>query len=93
MTGLLSGIPHLCRMIFAYIFSIFIDSLLRNEKLSRTNVRKLAGGVANIVHGLFVVGLAYSGCNSTLAVVYLTLATSVHGAVSSAQLPSLIEIR
>lgn len=93
MTGILSGIPHLCRMIFAYIFSIFIDSLLRNETFSRTNVRKLAGGVAIIVHGLFVVGLAYSGCSSTTAVVFLTLATSVHGAVSSGMLPELIDIR
>jgi hypothetical protein len=41
MTGILSGIPHLCRFIFALGFSFFGDYLLRSNKLSRTNVRKL----------------------------------------------------
>lgn len=93
MTGLLSGIPHLCRMIFAYFFSMYIDSLLKKQTMSRTNVRKLAGGLSTIGNGLFVLGLAYSGCSSTAAVVFLTLATSVHGAVSAGPLASLIDIR
>lgn len=93
MTGFLSGFPHLCRMIFAYVFSIFIDYLLRNDKMSRTNVRKLASAVATIVNGIFVIGLAFSGCSSTIAVAFLTLATIVHGAVSSGQLAGLIDIR
>lgn len=93
MTGFLSGFPHLCRMIFAYVFSIFMDYLLRKDKMSRTNVRKLASAVTNIVHGFFVIGLAFSGCSSTTAVIFLTLATVVHGAVSSGQLAGLIDIR
>lgn len=92
MTGLLSGIPHLTRMIFAYVFSTIADSLLRNKRLSRTNVRKLAGGTSTVVNGLFVLCLAYSGCNSTAAIIFLTLATAMHGAVSSGQLASLIDI-
>ncbi|XP_055299849.1 sialin isoform X2 [Sitodiplosis mosellana] len=92
MTGILSGIPHLCRMVFAYFFSIFVDSLLRKQVMSRTNVRKLAGGVATIFNGLFVLALAYSGCSSTAAVVFLTLSTSLHGAVSAGPLASLIDI-
>lgn len=93
MTGLLSGIPHLCRMVFAYFFSSFIDSLLRKQTMSRTNVRKVAGGVATILNGLFVLCLAYSGCSSTAAVIFLTLSTSLHGAVSAGPLASLIDIR
>lgn len=93
MTGLLNGVPHLCRMIFAFFFSTFVDSLLKNKTLSRTNVRKLAGGTSTILTGIFVLGLAYSGCNSIAAIVFLILATSVHGAVSSGQLASLIDIR
>lgn len=93
MTGLLSGIPHLCRMIFAFVFSIFLDSLLKNQKLSRTNARRFAGGMSTVVNGLFVIGLAYSGSSSTAAIVFLTLSTAVHGTVSSGQLASLIDIR
>lgn len=92
MTGLLSGIPHLMRMIFAYLFSVLADWLLKSNRMSRTNVRKLAGAMTTIVKGLFVLGLAFSGCNSSAAIVCLTLATCVHGAVSSGQLASMIDI-
>lgn len=44
-TGILSGLPHLMRMIFAYVFSLFADYLLRTEKMSRTNIRKLATAI------------------------------------------------
>lgn len=91
--GLLNGIPHLTRIIFALMISAFTDRLLKTEKLSRTNVRKLAGGVSNIVHGLFIIALAYSGCNSTVAFIFLTLATTTHGAVAAGMFASVIEIR
>lgn len=41
-TGILSGFPHLMRMLFALVFSIFADYLLRTDKIKRTNLRKLA---------------------------------------------------
>lgn len=91
--GLLNGLPHLCRMVFAFIFSLLVDSLLKKKTLSRTNVRKLAGGTSTLINGIFVLAMAFSGCNSTLAIVYLIIATSLHGAVSSGQLASLIDIR
>lgn len=83
----------MCRMIFAYVFSIFVDSLLKKKTFSRTNVRKLAGGTATLLNGIFVLGLAFSGCNSLSAIVFLTITTSLHGAVSSGQLASLIDMR
>jgi hypothetical protein len=42
MTGILSGIPHVGRFTFALAFSFICDYLLRNNKMSRTNVRKLS---------------------------------------------------
>ena len=42
MTGILSGLPHLLRVGFSIAFSHFGDYLLRNDKMSRNNVRKLA---------------------------------------------------
>lgn len=91
--GLLTGISHLTRIIFAMIFSAFMDYLLKSEKMNRTNVRRLASGVATIVHGLFVIALAYSGCNSVAAILLLTMATTMHGAVSSGMFASVIDIR
>lgn len=91
--GLLNGIPHLTRIVFSIGISAFTDRLLKSERLSRTNVRKLAGGVATVVHGVFIIGLAYSGCNSTVAFIFLTLATTTHGAVSAGMFASVIDIR
>ncbi|XP_055382266.1 sialin [Condylostylus longicornis] len=92
MTGLLSGLPHLLRMIFAYFFSIFGDYLLKTEKMTRTNVRKLATTVCCIIKGLFVLALAYSGNSSTASVIFLSLATMAHGAVSTGPLASIVDI-
>lgn len=92
MIGLLSGAPHLMRMLFAYFFSIFADWLLRTDRMSTTNVRKLATFICSILKGVFVIGIAYSGCDSTMAVVLLTIATALHGAVSTGALASVVDI-
>lgn len=42
MVGLLSGLPHLLRTLFSIGFSHFGDHLITHNKMSRTNVRKLA---------------------------------------------------
>lgn len=92
MTGVLSGLPHLMRMVFAYVFSMFGDWLLSQNKMSRTNVRKLAGTFSMIVSGIFVIGLAFCGSHALLAIVMLVLATSVHGAVSTGPLANLVDL-
>lgn len=92
MTGMLSGFPHFARMIFAYIFSIYGDHVLKTNKMSTTNIRKLATFVCCIVKGLLVLALAYSGNSSLAAVIFLTLATMVHGAVSTGPLASIVDI-
>uniref|UniRef100_A0A182P9F4 Major facilitator superfamily (MFS) profile domain-containing protein n=1 Tax=Anopheles epiroticus TaxID=199890 RepID=A0A182P9F4_9DIPT len=92
MTGLLSGIPHLCRMLFAYVFSIVGDHLLKRELMSRTGVRRMGGTLCCVVNGIFVLILASSGCNSLMATIFLTLATTVHGAVSTGPLANLVDM-
>lgn len=42
MVGILSGLPHLLRIGFSIVFSHYGDYLLTTNKMSRTNVRKLA---------------------------------------------------
>ncbi|ALC41063.1 NaPi-T, partial [Drosophila busckii] len=91
-TGFLSGLPHLMRMLFAYIFSMLADYLLRTDRLSRTNVRKLATFICCVVKGGVVLGLAYFGYNATAAIVLVTVATMFHGAVSSGPLASMVDL-
>lgn len=90
--GILSGIPHLLRTFMAIIISRFADYLLRNEILSRNVVRKIGAGMATILNGIFVIGVAFSGCNSTLACIFIIIATGCHGAVSSGPLAAIIDI-
>jgi hypothetical protein len=52
MTGILSGFPHLLRVGFSIIFSNFGDYLLRNDKMSRKNVRRLATFVCEYANSL-----------------------------------------
>ncbi|XP_057661468.1 sialin-like [Diorhabda carinulata] len=92
LTGVLSGMPHLLRVLFAYFFSILGDYLIRNEKMKRTNVRKFATFWANGVQGAFMLGLAYSGCDKITAMVMLTLAVTVNGAMSTGALAGLVDI-
>lgn len=42
MTGILSGLPHLLRVIFSLGVSTVCDHLLTTNRMSRTNVRKFA---------------------------------------------------
>lgn len=45
-----------------------------------------------ILNGLACLGLAYSGCNVIAAVLFFTLSLSLHGAVSTGPLASLVDI-
>lgn len=90
--GWLSGFPHFFRMGFAYLFSKWCDSMLRQNKVSRTNVRKLACALCSSINSIFVLALAFSGCEAWVAVSCVAFATIIHGAVSSGPLANVIDI-
>jgi MFS family permease len=90
--GILSGVPHLLRTFMAILISHFADYLLRNEILSRNVVRKMGAALATVVNGIFVLCVAFTGCNSTLACIFIIIATGCHGAVSSGPLAAIIDI-
>ncbi|XP_034245909.1 sialin [Thrips palmi] len=92
MTGVLSGLPHLVRMLFAWLFSELGDFLLRRGLMSRTNVRKLATFFCDVVQGLLILFLTFTGCNSVAAIICLTAATAAHGSVSTGPLASMVDI-
>ncbi|XP_054740258.1 sialin [Anastrepha obliqua] len=91
-TGILSGLPHLMRMLFALAFSMLADYLLRSDKIKRTNLRKLATALCCIVNGIMVLCLAMFGYNAVAAIAFLTLALMFHGAVSSGPLASIVDM-
>ncbi|KAG7207342.1 hypothetical protein KM043_009006 [Ampulex compressa] len=91
-TGLLSGAPHVLRMIFSYLFSTMSDWLLRTKRMSLTNVRKLATFVCTGVQGILILILGYSGCHPILAVVFMMAGTAVNGAVSASTLANFVDL-
>lgn len=44
------------------------------------------------IQGVFMLCLAYSGCNYTAAIIFLSAAVAVNGAVSTGPLASLVDI-
>lgn len=90
--GIISGVPHLFRTIMAILISQVADYLLRKSIMSRDQVRKTAAAVGTIINGIFVIGVAFSGCNSLLACIFIIIATGCHGAVSSGPLAAIVDI-
>ncbi|XP_076163036.1 putative inorganic phosphate cotransporter isoform X2 [Ptiloglossa arizonensis] len=91
-TGLVSGAPHILRMIFSYYFSIMCDWLISTKKMSLTNVRKMATFVCTGVQGIFILILAYSGCEPILAVIFMIAGTAVNGAISASTLANFVDL-
>lgn len=89
--GIFSGLPHLMRVAIAILVSKVADYLLRHNKMSRNNVRNIATTISCTLNGVLVLAVAFSGCNSTLACVFIILATGCHGAVSSGPLAAIID--
>ncbi|KAF4521338.1 hypothetical protein B566_EDAN006925 [Ephemera danica] len=92
MTGLLSGIPHLSRTVFSLLYSVLADCLLQQKILETTAVRKFATFVGVMLAGGCMLGLAFMGCNSTGAIVLLTISTALNGAISSGALAATVDL-
>lgn len=60
--------------------------------MSITNVRKLACVFSNIIHGLFILSLAFSGYNEVFVIFSLVAAVVVSGAISSGALPGIVDL-
>ena len=68
------------------------DWLLRTKRMTLTNVRKLATFVCTGVQGILTLGLAFSGCQPTLAIFFIMTGTAVNGAVSAGTLANLVDL-
>ncbi|GLH13608.1 Sodium-dependent phosphate transporter, partial [Gryllus bimaculatus] len=90
--GLLSGIPHICRTALGIGLSYVCDVMLERGVWSRTTVRKISSCVCSLVQGIFLIGLAFSGCNSILAIICLTVALATTGAESPGPLAAYVDL-
>jgi len=68
------------------------DWLLRTNRMSLTNVRKLATLVCTGVQGVFIIALAFSGCHPLLAVLFMMIGIAVNGAVSASTLANFVDL-
>ncbi|OXU26091.1 hypothetical protein TSAR_011161 [Trichomalopsis sarcophagae] len=91
-TGMLSGLPHIARMAFSYVFSILADWLLRTKRMSLTGVRKLANFVCAGGQCILTIGLSFSGCAPILAAFFMISGTAINGAISSGTIPSFVDL-
>ncbi|XP_024938191.1 putative inorganic phosphate cotransporter isoform X2 [Cephus cinctus] len=91
-TGILSGLPHITRMAFAYFFSVFCDWLLRTKRMTVSNVRKLATFMCSGGQGILTLGLGLSGCHPIMAVIFMIAGTTINGAISAGPLASFVDL-
>lgn len=92
MTGIFSGGPYVLKTAFSVMFAYLLDTLMRANKLSRINARKLSCFVCSTISGFCIIAMGFSGCNYTMAVTLQTIAIMVHGAFSSGALVNIIDI-
>ncbi|XP_034942645.1 sialin-like [Chelonus insularis] len=91
-TGIVTGVPHLLSMIFAYSWGAFCDWLLKTNKMSRTAIRKLSLSLIPALQTIFFFGLSLSGCHSNLAAFCMIVGTTLIGGPGSGILANLVDL-
>lgn len=87
-----SSLPYLGQWVFASIYGTFADTLLKQKKMSLLGVRRLSIIVSHLLPAVSLIALSLTGCNSTIAVVILTIAVSLIGSYSSGFFQSPMDI-
>uniref|UniRef100_T1JB41 Major facilitator superfamily (MFS) profile domain-containing protein n=1 Tax=Strigamia maritima TaxID=126957 RepID=T1JB41_STRMM len=82
--GLLSSLPYLFYLINAYICGIIGDWIIKNKYFSVTVTRKFFQVLASGVPAVCLLAVTFSGCDSTLTIVWLVLAGGFFGAMYTA---------
>ena len=79
--GLVSSLPHLGFWILSTSVSFFADWLIKTERVGLSVTRKAASAIATYGPAIFMLALAFTQCNPTLSVLWLTLALTIDGAM------------
>ncbi len=82
--GFLSALPYFLMWICSMPMGLIADWLIQSKRLSTKNVRRLFNCIGHYGSALGLLGLAFTGCDKTAAVVWLCVSVGLNGAVYSA---------
>ena len=67
--GFISAIPYIASLVLNVLSSILSDKVIQSGKLSRTNVRRLFGGIGLFVPVLAIIGLSFVNKNHIILII------------------------
>lgn len=88
----ISAVPYLAMWLFSIACSTLADYLIAQHILTVGNARKIFNTIGQYGPALALIGVGFIGCNTTLAVVLLTLAVGLSGASYSGFQVNFVEI-
>ncbi|XP_046627976.1 putative inorganic phosphate cotransporter isoform X1 [Neodiprion virginianus] len=77
--GFLSALPLLAMWLGGIGSSWIADWMIKKDKISRTNLRKVCATIAAAGPAGFLVGASYAGCDRTIVVILFTLGMGLMG--------------
>ncbi|XP_046750761.1 putative inorganic phosphate cotransporter isoform X2 [Diprion similis] len=77
--GFLSALPLVAMWVGGIVSSWLADWMIKEDKISRTNLRKVCATIAAVGPAAFLVGASYAGCDRTLVVTLFTLGMGLMG--------------
>uniref|UniRef100_L7MUI5 Sialin n=1 Tax=Xenopus tropicalis TaxID=8364 RepID=L7MUI5_XENTR len=77
--GFLSALPYLGCWVFMIMAGVIADCLREKLNISTKVVRKIFNTLGMLGPAIFLLAAGYTGCNYSLAVVFLTLSTTLGG--------------
>ncbi|XP_063041345.1 sialin [Engraulis encrasicolus] len=88
----LSALPYLGGWIFSVLSGVLADFLLEREIMSTTAVRKSFTVVGLLLPSALLVAVGFAGCSGMLAVLFLTLSSTLGGASAAGVFMNQIDI-
>ena len=62
---------------------LLADKLIKGGTMSAKNVRRICNSIGHFGPAIGLIGLAFTGCDKTLAIVWLCISVGLNGAVYS----------
>ncbi len=84
--------PYLVSWLVGVLAPVAIDICISRKLVSHTVGRKIANTVGMFIPGLAFVALAFSGCDSVLAVCMIVVAVGANGAIYAGERTAIIDI-
>ncbi|XP_046434163.1 putative inorganic phosphate cotransporter [Neodiprion fabricii] len=79
--GLLSALPYLVLFLVSISSSWLADWLIKTERLSRTNVRKIFASFALATSAVCIIAASYAGCDRIVVTILFTIGVGMMGPI------------